>query len=64
MVFGRDGDHITPERQGYLNPKMEVHSGPYPRQIRRCNFQEEGVVLDGVGDHITHERQGYLNPTT
>ena len=39
VVFGRDDDHTTHERQGYLNPNTEVHSGPYPRQIPRCNFQ-------------------------
>ena len=63
VVFDRDGGYISHERQGYLNPNTEVHSGPYPRQVPRYNFQEERVALDGVGDHITHERQGYLNPT-
>ena len=64
VVFGRDGDHTTHERQGYLNPNTEVHGRPYPRQVPWCNFKEEGVALDRVGDHITYERQDYLNPTT
>ena len=64
VVFGRDGDHTTHERQRYLNPNTEVHGGPYPRQVPWYNFQEEGLVLDRDDDHITYERQGYLNPTT
>ena len=64
MVCGRDGDHSTHERQGYLDPNTEVHGGPYPRQVPWYNFQEEGLVLDRDGDNITYERQGYLTPTT
>ena len=62
MVLDRVGDHITYERQGYLNPTTEVHREQYPRQTPRYNFQDERMVLCGNYGHITHGRQGYTTP--
>ena len=48
------GDHITHERQGYLNP-TEAQRRQYPRH----NVQDGGMVLGGDCGHIMRGRQGY-----